>query len=47
MTSDHPKHSIAFLNRHKENHSFAADLREVMTQLLEKLVPLKEEYKDS
>ena len=46
VTPAHLTHSIAFLRRNKENHSVAADLREEMAQLLDKLVPLEEGRKD-
>ena len=47
VTSAHLNHSIAFLTRNKEEHTFAASLREDMTQLLDKLVPLAEGHKES
>ena len=47
VTGGHLSHSIVFLYRNKQNNSFSADLKEIMTQLLDVLVPLSKDYKVS
>ena len=47
VTGGHLSHSIIFLNRNTQNDSFSADLKEIMTQLLDVLVLLSKDCKGS